>query len=91
MTPLNATQGASHLHISLKSFCQMAATGTIPAAKIGPEGGKEWVTTAEALDAYLSREIAEQTARLSKIHKPQPVVSAISRSRAIPSLTSANG
>jgi len=91
MTPLTSAQAAAYLHISLKSFCQMAATGTIPAAKIGPEGGKEWVTTAEALDAYLTKEIAEQTERLRKPYVPGKIMEAARRSRAIPSLTSANG
>ena len=54
---------AEFLCISPDSMRDMADSGKVPAAKIGPAEGRRWVFTDEALEEYLRDEIRQQTAK----------------------------
>lgn len=47
--------------VSVDSLREMAESGLIPAAKIGPNGGRTWIFTDEGLEQHLRDEIKRQT------------------------------
>ena len=53
---------AAFLHVSKDSMRDMADSGRVPGAKIGPGAGYRWVFTEESLEEYLRDEIRRQTA-----------------------------
>ena len=53
---------AEFLRVSKDSLRDMADSGKVPAAKIGPHAGYRWVFTDEGLEEYLRDEIRKQTA-----------------------------
>jgi len=55
-------EAAAFLHVSKDSMRDMADSGKVPAAKIGPTSGYRWVFTDEGLEEYLRDEIRKQTA-----------------------------
>ncbi len=55
-------EGAEHIRVSPDSLRELAESGEVPAAKIGPNGGRVWVFTDESLDEFVRQEIARQTA-----------------------------
>lgn len=61
MKPMLIAEAAEHIRISAESLREMAESGDAPAAKIGPNGGREWIFTDESLDEFVRQEIKRQT------------------------------
>ncbi len=60
-TPMLIEEAAEYLHTSQDSLREMAESGDVPAAKIGPNGGRVWIFTEETLAEFVRQEIKRQT------------------------------
>ena len=58
------------VYVTKDSMRDMADSGKVPAAKIGPTAGYRWVFTDEALEEYLREEVARQTRDRRSINQP---------------------
>ncbi len=70
MKTFDLEEAAAFLHVSKDSMRDMADSGKVPAAKIGPTKGYRWVFTDEALEEYLREEVTRQTRDRRNIHQP---------------------
>lgn len=66
MNTLDLQGAAAYLHVSKDSMRDMADSGKVPGAKVGPTNGRQWIFTEESLDDYLREEIKRQTAERRK-------------------------
>lgn len=64
---------AEFLHVSPDSMRDMADSGRVPAAKVGPTTGYRWVFTDEGLEEYLRNEIRVQTAKRRSTFPMPPI------------------
>lgn len=81
MKTLNLETAASFLFVSEYTLQELAASGTVPGAKIG----KCWVFTDEDLEAYVRDEVRRQTAerRGGKLSVPSPVLTPTAFTRSV--------
>lgn len=70
MKTFDLEEAAAFLRVSKDSMRDMADSGKVPAAKIGPTAGYRWVFTDEALEEYLREEVTRQTRDRRNIHRP---------------------
>lgn len=61
MKTFDLEEAAAFLRVSKDSMRDMADSGKVPAAKIGPTSGYRWVFTDESLEEYMRHEIKAQT------------------------------
>lgn len=82
MKTFNLEGAAEFLRVSTDSLRDMADSGKVPAAKIGPTTGYRWVFTDEALEEYIREEIRLQTAR--RRNQPLVPVQSVQAQAAVP-------
>lgn len=81
MKTFGLEEAAEFLRVSKDSMRDMADSGKVPAAKIGPNAGYRWVFTEESLEEYLREEIRRQTADRRRSFAPMPPVAFVPRRR----------
>jgi len=81
MKTFGLEEAAQFLRVSKDSMRDMADSGKVPAAKIGPTAGYRWVFTEESLEDYLREEIRRQTADRRRAFSPTTPVAFVQRRR----------
>ena len=72
MKTFDLEEAAAFLRVSKDSMRDMADSGKVPGAKIGPTKGYRWVFTDDSLEAYLREEVERQTQERRRQHQPAP-------------------
>lgn len=81
MKTFGLEEAAAFLRVSKDSMRDMADSGKVPAAKIGPTAGYRWVFTEESLEEYLREEIRRQTAERRRTPSIAQALASIPRRR----------
>lgn len=77
MKTFDLEEAAAFLRVSKDSMRDMADSGKVPAAKIGPTSGYRWVFIDEALEQYIRDEIARQTLERRRMNQPSTIRPAV--------------